>query len=153
MLALGGAIEPLSGRSWPDSPEEALANLIALVCAVAIGAGLVALVGWFLWWWCFTNRPRAYRRQLEKRSAEFRTRWPREQLGCAPYVELSQEAQRCWTLILMLEDLDNSAIYPRGAEGLSSDITALRHWVDVVVVALNSAADRDRQTTVGGYSE
>ncbi|WP_142253992.1 hypothetical protein [Mycobacterium sp. NS-7484] len=151
MLALAVAIEPLSGRSWPDTPEEALANLIALVCAVAIGAGLVGLVGWFLWWWCFTNRPNAYRRRLEKESAEFRTRWPQDQLNFAPYSELSDEAQRCWALIFVLEHSDNSKSYPHGAEG--SKISELRHWIDTVVAALNSAAERERQPATGRYSQ
>ncbi|WP_131721911.1 MULTISPECIES: hypothetical protein [Mycolicibacterium] len=146
-------MEPLSGRSWPDSPEEALANLIALVCAVGIGAGLVGLVGWFLWWWCFTNRPNAYRRRLEKESAEFRARWPQEQLGNAPYVSLSEEAQRCWALIFVLEDLDNSTKHSTDVERISKDISTLHHWVDAVVVALNAAADRESQAAVGRYSE
>ncbi|WKG04251.1 hypothetical protein [Mycolicibacterium sp. HK-90] len=152
MLGLGGAMEPLAGgRSWPDSPEEALAILIVIVCAWAIGAGLVALAGRFLWWWCFTNRPNAYRQRLEKGSAGFRARWPREQLGSAPYVELTQEAQRCWAMILMAEELDNSAECAPDAEGLSMDIAELRHWVELVVLALNSAADRERRVAVGGY--
>lgn len=153
MLALTGAIGPLSGRSWPDSPEEALANLIALVCAVVIGAGLVGLVGCFLWWWCFTNRPNAYRRRLKRGSAEFRTRWPQEQLGHAPYIELSKEAQRSWTLIFMLEDLENSKDQPPGVRPLSPEISALHNWLDAVVAALNSAADREQQAAVGRYSE
>lgn len=153
MLALGGAMEPLSGRSWPDSPEEALSNLIVLICAVAITAALIGLVGWFLWWWCFTNRPKAYRRRLEKQSAEFRTRWPQEQLAYAPSAELSKEAQRCWALILVLEDSDTATDAPRGSDEPSSDISALHHWVNAVVVALNSATDRERQGAVGRFSE
>jgi hypothetical protein len=149
MLALGGAMEPLSGRSWPDTPEEALLDLIVLVCAVAISTALIALVGWFLRWWCFTNRPNAYRRRLEKRSAEFRARWPREQLSCAPFAELSEEAHRCWALIFILEDMASS----RRSGGISTDTSALHHWVDTVVVALNSAADRERHAAVGRQSE
>ncbi|QZH66295.1 hypothetical protein [Mycolicibacterium farcinogenes] len=149
MLALGGAIGPLSGRSWPDSPEAALANLIVLVCAVVISVALIALAGWFLWWWAGTNRPNAYRRRLEKRSAKFRARWPQEQLTYAPFVELSNEAQRCWTLILMREDSEESS----DVAGLSNDVSELRHWVDAVVGALNSAADQDRQAAIGRYFE
>ncbi|MCV7066610.1 hypothetical protein H7H51_14470 [Mycolicibacterium farcinogenes] len=153
MLGLGGAMEPLAGgRSWPDSPGEALAILIGIVCAWAIGAGVVVLVGWFLSWWCFSNRPKALRRRLEKESAEFRERWPLEQLGYAPYVELSKEAQRCWALIFILEESDDSTEYSSGAGASSSDFVALRSWVDVIVMAMNSAADRDQQAAVGRYS-
>ncbi|WP_139335179.1 hypothetical protein [Mycobacterium sp. GA-1841] len=151
MLAVAVAIGPLSGRSWPDTPEEALANLIALICAVATGAGLVVLVGWFLRWWCFTNRPSAYRRRLEKRSAEFRARWPQEQLGYAPYSELCAEAQRCWALVFVLEDSDNPKEQPPGAD--SSDLPALHHWIDIVIAALNSAAERERQPATGRNSQ
>ncbi|BBX28317.1 hypothetical protein GCM10009632_08110 [Mycolicibacterium alvei] len=133
----------LSGRSWPDTPQEALAGVIflALLAAVVIPAAC------WVWWWFTTNRPMACRRRLEKESAEFRARWPADQLGRAPYGALDEEAQRCWLLVLLLEE---RKLDTYNAEASAKDVAAVRHWIDRVVVALNEAAARDRQAASAG---
>ncbi|WP_166907519.1 hypothetical protein [Mycobacterium sp. DL440] len=138
MLVLRGGSIPLSGRSWPDTPQEALARVIFLVILAAV---VVPAVCW-VWWWFNTNRPTACRRRLEKESADFRARWPADQLGRAPYGELDKEAQRCWLLVLLLEERKYDIT---GTEVFSRDIDAVRHWISMVVTALNAAAARDRQ--------
>ena len=143
MLVLSGGFVPLSGRSWPDTPQEALAGLIFL----SILAAVVVPIACWIWWWFNTNRPNACRLRLEKESAEFRARWPADQLGRAPYGELGAEAQRCWLLILLLEERKfeaSAAVEP------SKDIAAVRHWIDRVVAALNAAAARGRQNAGAG---
>ena len=145
MLVLSGGFVPLSGRSWPDTPEEALARVVA----IAILAAVVVPIACWIWWWFNTNRPNASRLRLEKESAEFRARWPGDQLGRAPYGELDAEAQRCWLLILLLEERKLDA---NGAVEPSKDIAAVRYWIDSVVAALNTAAARDRQAaSAGGF--
>lgn len=141
MLVLTGGFIPLSGRSWPDTPQEALARVIFLVILAAV---VVPAVCW-VWWWFTTSRPMACRRRLEKESAEFRARWPAGQLGRAPYGELDKEAQRCWLLVLLLEERKYDIA---GTEGSSKDIDAVRHWISLVVTALNAAAARDRQDSI-----
>ncbi|OMC34058.1 hypothetical protein A5740_10455 [Mycobacterium sp. GA-1841] len=141
MLVLGDAFMSLSARSWPDTPGEALARFIAICLLMAIilpsAAGLL--------WWFNTNRPAAYRRRLEQGSAEFRVRWPADQLGYAPYGELDKEAQRCWMILLLLEE---GMLVARDSEKRAKDIAAVRHWISIVVAALNAAAARDRQAAV-----
>lgn len=144
MLLLGGGFVPLSGRSWPDTPQEALARVIFLIILAAV---VIPAACW-VWWWFNTNRPSAYRRGLERESAEFRVRWPDDQLSGAPYRELDKEAQRCWSLLLLLEERQSDV---RRNQGLDS-LAALRHRIDTVVAALNAAAARDRSGTgAGGF--
>lgn len=140
MLLLRGGFIPLSGRSWPDTPQEALARVIFLIILAAV---VIPAVSW-VWWWFNTNRPNACRRGLEIESAEFRAKWPADQLGRAPYSELDKEAQRCWLLLLLLEERE---LVARGAEQRAKDIVALRYWINTVVAALNAAAARGRLGT------
>lgn len=142
MLVLGGGFVPLAIRTWPDTPEEALVRAIGVSTLV----GLMILATWWSFRWFNKNRPRAYRRRLEKESAEFRARWPQEQLVLAPYVELDKEAQRCWQLTLLLEgyNLDSP-----GSEETFNDIAAVRHWTATVVEGMNVAAARDQQAAIG----
>ncbi|OBF44337.1 hypothetical protein A5719_07675 [Mycolicibacterium peregrinum] len=143
MLVPTGGFVSLSGRSWPDTPQEALAGVIFLALLAAV---VVPAACWVLWWFT-TNRPMACRRRLEKESAEFRARWPADQLGRTPYEALDEEAQRCWLLVLLLEErkLDTYS-----AEEPTRDVAAVRNWIDRVVVALNEAAARDRQAASAG---
>ncbi|MCV7387735.1 hypothetical protein [Mycolicibacterium porcinum] len=145
MLVLGGGFVPLSGRSWPDTPQEALARAIFLILLAAV---IIPAVYWVCWWFT-TNRPMACQRQLAKASAEFRARWPAGQLNCAPYDQLDEEAERCWLLILLLEERQLEAT---GGDESSIDVAAVRHWLDSVVAALNAAAARDRQAAGAGDS-
>ncbi|OBB21561.1 hypothetical protein A5761_30055 [Mycolicibacterium setense] len=141
MLVPGETLIPLSVRSWPDTPEEALARFVAI--GLLMSVILVAASG--LWWWFHTNRPNAYRRRLEQESAEFRARWPADRLGSAPYGELDKEAQRCWLVLLLLEE--GKLVVPNSQER-AKQIAAVRHWTGIVVAALNAAAARDRQAAV-----
>lgn len=141
MLILGGAGIPLGSRSWPDTPEEALARFIA-ICLVA--AVVLAATGVF-WWWFGASRPNAYQRRLGQESAEFRARWPAAQLGRAPYGELDKEAQRCWLVLLLLEE---GKLVAPNYEERAKEIAALRHWIGIVVAAMNAAAARNRQAAV-----
>ncbi|MGV0810228.1 hypothetical protein [Mycolicibacterium setense] len=141
MLVPGEIFIPLSVRSWPDTPEEALARFVAI--SLLMSVILVAASG--LWWWFHTNRPNAYRRRLEQESAEFRARWPADRLGSAPYGELDKEAQRCWLVLLLLEE--GKLVVPNSQER-AKEIAAVRHWTGIVVAALNAAAARDRQAAV-----
>lgn len=100
MLVLGGGFVPLAIRTWPDTPEEALARAIGVSTVV----GLMILATWCSFRWFNRNRPQAYRRRLDTESAEFRAHWPHAQLVHAPYMELNKEAQRCWRLVLMAGD-------------------------------------------------
>lgn len=145
MLVPGEMFIPLSVRSWPDTPEEALARFVAI--GLLMSVILVAASG--LWWWFYTNRPNAYRRRLEQESAEFRARWPADRLGSASYGELDKEAQRCWLMLLLLEE--GKLVVPNGQER-AKEIAAVRHWTGKVVAALNAAIVRDRQAaTAEGF--
>ncbi|MCV7066608.1 hypothetical protein H7H51_14460 [Mycolicibacterium farcinogenes] len=119
MLILGEVCIPLSVRDWPDTPEEALARFIAICLVLAV---ILAATGG-LWWWFGANRPNAYRRRLEQESAEFRFRWPADRLGSAPYGELDKEAQRCWLMLLLLEE--GKLVAPNSDER-SKEIAAVR---------------------------
>ncbi|QRY52814.1 hypothetical protein [Mycolicibacterium septicum] len=141
MLDLAGGFAPLSIRTWPDTPEEALVRAIG----VAMLFGVIILATWWNLWWFNENRPNAYRRRLEKESAEFRARWPEERLTCAPYLELDEEAQRCWLLVLLMEGRNHG---PSDSEHASKDIATVRHWITTVVAAMNVAADRDRRAAI-----
>ncbi|WP_066900079.1 hypothetical protein [Mycolicibacterium houstonense] len=141
MLVLGGVFIPLSVRNWPDTPEEALARFVAICLVTAV----VLAVAAGLWWWFNTSRPNAYRRRLEQESAQFRARWPADRLGSAPYGELDKEAQRCWLVLLLLEE---GKLVAPNSEERAKEIAAVRHWIGIVVAALNTAAARDRQAAV-----
>ncbi|WP_157561244.1 hypothetical protein [Mycobacterium sp. E802] len=141
MLVLGDAFISLSARSWPDTPEEALARFIAICLLLAV---VLPSAGW-LWWWFNMNRPASYRRRLERRSAEFRARWPADQLGRAPYGELDKEAQRCWLILLLLEE---GKLIASNSEERAREIAAVRHWIALVVAALNTATARDPQAAI-----
>ncbi|MEX3650238.1 hypothetical protein [Mycolicibacterium porcinum] len=141
MLVLGEMFIPLSVRSWPDTPEEALARFVAIGLVLAV---ILAATGG-LWWWFYVNRPNAYRRRLEQESAEFRVRWPADRLGSAPYGELDKEAQRCWLVLLLLEE---GKLVVADSQRRTKEIAAVRHWISTVVAALNAAAARDRQAAV-----
>lgn len=140
MLALTGGFVPLSIRTWPDTPEEALVRALGVAMLFAV----IILATWWNLWWFNENRPNAYRRRLEKESAAFRTRWPGERFADAPYLELDQEAQRCWLLVLLLEGSNRSSDH---SELAFKDIAAVRHWMSTVVAAMNAAADRDSRAT------
>ncbi|WP_029106001.1 hypothetical protein [Mycobacterium sp. URHD0025] len=141
MLVPGEMFIPLSVRSWPDTPEEALARFVAI--GLLMSVILVAASG--LWWWFYTNRPNAYWRRLEQESAQFRARWPADRLDSAPYGELDKEAQRCWLMLLLLEE--GKLVVPNSQER-AKEIAAVRHWTGAVVAALNAAIVRDRQAAI-----
>ncbi len=121
--ASGGGFVPLSGRSWPDTPQEALARVIFLIILAAV---VIPAACW-VWWWFNTNRPSAYRRGLERESAEFRVRWPDDQLSGAPYRELDKEAQRCWSLLLLLEERQSDMRRNQGSDSLRRTAPSDRH--------------------------
>lgn len=74
-------------------------------------------------------------------------------VGIRAFCRIEQGSAAVLGLILVLEDSDNATDAPRGSDEPSSDISALHHWVNAVVVALNSATDRERQGAVGRFSE
>ena len=136
-MDIAATSEVLLARSWPDTPEEYLSSSIGLLIFV----GTLALSGF-----CFLQFMKAWRRAYEARlireSREFRARWPREQLGQAPYVELEAEIERSWQLVQLLEA---RAVWANGGREALGDSAAVRGWASSLAGLLNTAALRERQ--------
>lgn len=81
--------------------------------------------------------------RLTTESAQFRSRWPAQQLWQAPYAELEAEAERCWRIIFVLERRQGIARRLQGSD-VGAQIVALRGWITTVVNAMHAVASRAR---------
>jgi hypothetical protein len=117
----------LAARSWPDTTEEYLSSGITVLTLVAFMALSMFSLRQFMIVW-----RNGYITRLTRESQEFRAQWPADRLGHAPFLELEAEVERCWQLVLVLEERAAET----GDRSALDQSAAVRSWIGSLAKAL-----------------